>query len=138
MQDRPTCKELLQAAREFLEGEVVPSLDGRRKFHARVAANVLAIVVRELELERGQIAREWRRLDALVGEAALPTDPGAAREALAARTEQLCAKIRSGDADAGVFRDEVLVHLRATVREKLAIANPRMLEAEGVGIDVPK
>src|SRR5947208_3263750 len=48
MQDRPDVRELLDAVRGFLEEDVVPALEGPRQFHARVAANVLAIVGREL------------------------------------------------------------------------------------------
>ena len=51
MQDRPTYSELLEAVQHFLETDVVPALDGPKKFHARVADNVLAIVRRELQAE---------------------------------------------------------------------------------------
>src|SRR5262249_48838695 len=47
---RPTASELLEAVREFLTGQVMPASTGQLAFHARVAANVLAIVARELEL----------------------------------------------------------------------------------------
>jgi aminoglycoside phosphotransferase (APT) family kinase protein len=47
---RPTASELLEAVREFLTGQVMPATSGQLAFHARVAANVLAIVARELEL----------------------------------------------------------------------------------------
>jgi aminoglycoside phosphotransferase (APT) family kinase protein len=47
---RPTASELLDAVREFLTGQVMPATAGQLAFHARVAANVLAIVARELEL----------------------------------------------------------------------------------------
>ena len=47
---RPTASELLDAVREFLTGSVMPATTGQLSFHARVAANVLAIVARELEL----------------------------------------------------------------------------------------
>ena len=49
MNDRPTAEELLRAVERFLEREVVPRLDGVPKFHARVAANVVAMVAREIE-----------------------------------------------------------------------------------------
>jgi hypothetical protein len=45
----PSSAELTAAVREFLEQEVVPGTDGRLSFHARVAANVLAQVERELQ-----------------------------------------------------------------------------------------
>ncbi len=47
---RPTASELLAAVREFLTDQVRPATSGQLAFHARVAANVLAIVLRELEL----------------------------------------------------------------------------------------
>jgi aminoglycoside phosphotransferase (APT) family kinase protein len=47
---RPTASELLEAVREYLLGSVMPGTTGQLAFHARVAANALAIVARELEL----------------------------------------------------------------------------------------
>lgn len=130
MQDRPTVAELLEAVRGFLERDALEALEGTAKFHARVAVNVLAIALRELELEPAQLAAEWRRLDALLGTVPAPSDPVALRSGLRDRTEALCERIRRGDADAEPFRAAVLVHARETVREKLAVANPKMLAAE--------
>jgi Ser/Thr protein kinase RdoA (MazF antagonist) len=45
---RPTARELLDAVRGFLLDDVVPATSGRVSFHARVAANVVAIVERQL------------------------------------------------------------------------------------------
>jgi hypothetical protein len=130
MQDRPTAAELLDAVRGFIESELIPTLEGRKKFHARVAANVLAIVGREIESESEQMAAEWQRLDALLGRADLPADRGAALQALRSRNEMLCERIRAGEADEGELRAAVLRHVRRTVEEKLAIANPKLLAAE--------
>jgi len=130
MQDRPTLAELLDAARGFLEKDAIDALEGTAKFHARVAANVLAIAARELELEPAQLVAEWQRLDALLGGVPAPAGSAELRAALVARTEQLCERIRRGDADAEPFRTAVLEHVRATVREKLAVANPKLLAAE--------
>jgi Ser/Thr protein kinase RdoA (MazF antagonist) len=47
---RPTASELLDAVREFLTGQVMPATSGQLAFHARVAANALGVVARELEL----------------------------------------------------------------------------------------
>jgi aminoglycoside phosphotransferase (APT) family kinase protein len=47
---RPTASELLEAVREYLLAAVMPATSGQVAFHARVAANALAIVARELEL----------------------------------------------------------------------------------------
>ena len=46
--DAPDAASLVEAVREFLERDVLPATTGRVQFHARVAANVLAMVEREL------------------------------------------------------------------------------------------
>ena len=47
---RPTVSELLDAVRAFLTEQVMPATGGHLAFHARVSANVLGIVAREIEL----------------------------------------------------------------------------------------
>ena len=47
MQHSPTAAELLATVVEVLSDEVVPILDGPVQHHARVAANIVAIVERE-------------------------------------------------------------------------------------------
>ena len=130
MQDRPTVHELLEAVERFLTDELVPQLEGRGKFLARVSANVVRIVDREIALEQTQCDREWRGLDALLGAEPMPQGREAVREEVARRTETLSEKIRAGEADAGDFRAMVLAHLRATVREKLAVSDPGLPERD--------
>lgn len=126
MNDRPTAEELLRAVERFLEAEAVPALEGPARFHARVAANVVAMVARELETEDAQQAEEWAGLARLLdeAEAPLPRERAARREALAARNAALAERIREGGADAGSFRREVLAHLRRTGDAKLAVSRP--------------
>jgi alcohol dehydrogenase class IV len=126
MQDRPTALELLAAVRGFLE-ELGTGLEGRRRFHALVAANVLQIVERELGGEEEQLARQWDRLGALLGVegSGKPQAVRALRTAVRELEMRLAERIRAGDADAGEFADRVRAHVRATVVEKLAVANPR-------------
>lgn len=45
---RPTARELLDSVRGFLTDEVMAATSGRMSFHARVAANIISIVEREL------------------------------------------------------------------------------------------
>ena len=45
---RPTARELLDAVRQFLTDDVVPGTTGHLSYQARVAANMVAIVEREL------------------------------------------------------------------------------------------
>lgn len=101
---RPTAAELVAAAAEFLETEVRDATSGTVNFHARVAANALRIVEREL-LETG--ADQIRMALA---------DLGFSDEA------GLAAAIRTGDLDdrAG----EVTACLRILVRHRLAVAHP--------------
>jgi len=129
VQDRPTAIELLTAVREFIEHDVVPGLDGRKRFHALVAANVIAVVTRELEEEETLLVGEWRRLRDLVqlDDAAPPGRLSGLRAAVRALNERLVERIRAGDADAGSFADAVRAHVRTTVAEKLRVANPKML-----------
>ncbi len=137
MQDRPTILELLGAVREFLTRQVVPALDGGRQFHARVAANVLAIVERELRDADEQLRAEWMRLQPLCAEdpendpleETPPEDPVVLRAAVGALNAELAARIRQGDADHGPLREAVMAHLRVTTDDKLRVANPGYLEA---------
>src|SRR5438270_13383460 len=62
MQDRPTAAELLRAAREFCERELLGELKGRRQFHTRVLINVLSILEREWDGEDDALRAEWKRL----------------------------------------------------------------------------
>jgi len=114
-QDRPSAEQLVVAVREFLERDVMGATEGRVNFHTRVAVNVLNIVARELELGRGFAAEERARAAALLGH------DGDAR----ALERELAAAIRSGALDDRA--DQVRAHVRATVREKLLIANPGYL-----------
>src|SRR5262249_17829987 len=130
MQDRPAYNELLAAVQHFLETDVVPALEGPKKFHARVAANILAIVQRELHSAHSQLRAEWDRLDTLLGPEAAPNDDPALRAQLRARTEELCERIRRGDADDPSWGPTLIAHVRQTVIDKLAVANPKYLGAE--------
>ncbi len=49
MQDRPTAKELLEAVAEYLVAELRPEVPREQRFKVLVAANVCAVVARELE-----------------------------------------------------------------------------------------
>ena len=112
MQDRPTASELLEAVAGFLEQDLAPVLDTRLRFHARVAANVLRILQRELALAPSQHARQRELLAGLLGRNAEVDE----------LWEELANAIREGDFD---DRLEALIPvLREVTAQKLAIANP--------------
>ena len=83
--------------------------DGRLQFHARVAVNVLSMVERELRVGLEQAEAHRVRLDQL----------GAADDADLARM------IRDGSLDDRL--PEVRELVWASVRDKLAVANPKYL-----------
>lgn len=108
---RPTAAELVAAVAGFLENDVRAATapgggadTGQVNFHARVAANVLRIVEREL----------------------LDTSAGEVTDALAARgypdEPSLAAAIRAGELDGRA--DELLPVLRTVVRHRLDVNHP--------------
>ena len=127
MQDRPTFDELLAAVEHFLDTEIVPNVPGSRGFHARVSANAIRIVRRELELEDAQLFAEWEGLDALLGPERRPEDRAGLRSELRRRNEALSERIRAGEADEGPFAERVSTHVRAVVSDKLRVTNPDLL-----------
>lgn len=101
---RPTAAELVAAVADFLDHDVRDATDGQVAFHARVAANVLRTVEREL----------------------LDTGSAAATVALTVLgypdEQQLAAAIRAGELDRRA--QDVLPVLRALVGHRLAVAHP--------------
>src|SRR3984957_15430443 len=131
MQDRPTSVELLEAAADFVESELVPAIQGERQFQARGVANVRRAVAREIKLEDRFVRSEVKALARLLGHDAPHLH--SLNDLCAAAVnmgEELTAKIRAGEADDGDWRREVLAVVRQSVEDKLRIANPRYLESD--------
>jgi hypothetical protein len=116
--DRPAANELIASAAEHLAVNVRPALGGHAAFEALIAANLLAIALRELELVQRSCATQQRREVALVGGA----------PSWAELEARLVEQIRDGALDAR--RAEVLAVLRAGARRRLRIANPEYLREE--------
>ena len=112
---KPCAPALLDAAIDYLERELLPTLTGYHRFQCRVTANVLAQVRRELALAPGQADAERARLIALLGH------PGE-RDAL---SRELAARIRAGDL--ALDDPALLDHLRQSLVEALRINNPRWI-----------
>lgn len=97
---KPTAAELVAAVAEFLETDVRAETTGAVNFHARVAANVLRTVEREL--------------------LGVDDAPRAALRAAGFDDEpHLAAAIRAGRCG-----DEVIPALRALVSHRLTVAHP--------------
>ncbi|WP_117237813.1 DUF6285 domain-containing protein [Thermus sediminis] len=112
--DRPTLDELLEAVGEFLEREVLPTVgDPRLRFQLLVALNALSIARREASQGEALKGEETAELQALLGKAG-------EREAL---LQELARRIRQGQAP-----EATPAFLKAHVRRKLLLANPKLLE----------
>lgn len=128
MYDRPTVAELIEAAREHMEAQLIPltrATDRKLYFQTLVAANVLKIAQREIDLSEAHAAEQWARLNLVLGEdKPLPPTPSAVREALSARNAQLTDAIESGKMDDNA---DLFDHLIQTAIEQLTVANPKYL-----------
>ncbi len=112
MQDRPIAKDLLAAVRRFVQDDAAPQLEGYAAFHARVAANVLDIIAREIELAPAFEKAETARLESLLGESGT----------LNALNQILCDRIATGEIN--LTTKGLKTHLIKVTMGKLAIDQP--------------
>jgi hypothetical protein len=113
MPDDPRGPELLDAVARLLRDELLPLLPPAAAFNARVAANAVDLVAREMRDGGAADAAAAARLQALLQRAA--GDAGTLEA-------ELCQRLKSGDADPD---DPALrAHLWATTLDKLAIDQP--------------
>ena len=112
MQDQPTAIELVEAVADFIRNHAMPQLQGHAAFHARVAANALDIVKRELEVAPTANAEEISRLKELLGR------DGNLEEL----NLELCNRIRSGQI--ALDDPQLKDHLWKTTLTKLSIDQP--------------
>ena len=108
----PRNDELLISVRDFLREDVMAATNGRTQFMARVAANSLDILLRDMQLGPPLRAAEQARLATLMGHEDT-------REAL---RWQLVEKLR--DSSMPLTQAGLVEHLRATVSGELAIDQP--------------
>jgi hypothetical protein len=127
MQDRPTASELLEALAELLVTDVREWVPRDRRFQILVAANLCAVVARELRAGEGPSAADAELFGALLGESATAEsagDPDAqAREAAA----RLARELRAGNLDREI--EGVAAQLGDHVRRKLDVARPGYADA---------
>lgn len=112
MAEQPTVDEILATVAGFLRDTAVPQLPGHAGFHARVAANAVELVRRELAMRPSLDDEERARLQALLGR-------GGSLDVL---TEALCEAI-AGD-DIAIDDPALLDHLWRTTMGKLAVDQP--------------
>ena len=114
MQTHPSTSELLEAVKHFVDNTAAKDLAGLGKFHARVASNVLAIVLRELDQSEDANAREAKGLATLLKANADDTP--------ATLNRRLCEEIAAGAI--GLNTPGLLAHLKTTAIAQLNIDQP--------------
>ena len=119
MQDSPSPEQLLAAVARFLRGEAGPAL-GRTgqdalAYNARVAANMLDIVARQLQLAPTADAEEGLRLRALLADPTSSDDP-------TRLNQRLADSIAQGELD--TENPALIEHLWRTTLAKLAVDQP--------------
>jgi hypothetical protein len=112
MTDQPAMHELVEAVRNFLETKAMPELKGHTAFHARVAANALGIVARELERGATSGNAELQRLKSLLNR------DGSLEEL----NRELCNQIRSDNLN--IASRALEEHLELTTLDKVSIDQP--------------
>jgi hypothetical protein len=112
MQDQPTPAEVIGAVAHFLKTVVAPQTTGAVSFQARVAANALEMMRRQLDLGPALDAAEQARLVALLG-----------RDGdLADLNTELAERIAAGVMD--LTTPGLAHHLWQTTMAKLAVDQP--------------
>lgn len=113
MHNQPSVAELVQAVKNFVDNTAAPNLEGHAAFHARVASNVLATILRDLEARPENDSAEQARLEALLGQTG----------DLEALNRILCERIQEGAMDAAT--PGLLAHLKATAIAQVQVDQPR-------------
>lgn len=113
MHDAPSARELIEAVKAFIDKTAAPQLAGHAAFHARVASNALATVLREMEMRPEAEAKEVAGLQSLLN--SLESDPGLLNR-------QLCTEIQAGHLD--LTTPGLLTHLKSTTILQLSVDQP--------------
>lgn len=115
MHDAPSQKEMIAAVKAFIDETAMPNLKGHAAFHARVASNVLATILRELDIRPDAETAERERLLRL-----LQADESASVSSL---NLMLCKRLQQGDM--GLDTPGLLEHLKTTTIDQLSIDQPQ-------------
>jgi len=118
MQYLPTAAELVEAVAEWVEGPASAALTGAERFNARVAANVLRSVERELRAGSSHHDEDRSALQAFV-----PSENDLGDAELLA---ELKARIASGQLTSST--SGLLDVLHAYTVRKLMVTNPKYLD----------
>lgn len=112
MLDHPTGADILDSVSRLLRDTLMPALPADLVFQARVAANAIDLVAREIRLAPGADQEAQSRLAALLSMTGALDDLEA----------QLASRIRNGEM--GLQTPGLFAHLMATALSKMAVDQP--------------
>lgn len=113
MHDAPSPAELVEAVKKFIDEAAAPQLTGHAAFHARVASNALATVLRDLEARQRNDTAEQAGLTKLL-------DRDGELDNL---IPELCKKIQAGEMT--VDTPGLLAHLKQTAIAQVKVDQPK-------------
>ena len=123
MQDRPEAPELLDALAEYLFAELRPEVPREHRFKVLVAANLCAVVAREIRAGEEPDREDLELFAEILGERRdPPPDPEELADEVRRAAAELARRLRAGELDDRL--DEVAPRLAEHVRRKLAVARP--------------
>lgn len=114
MHDQPSVRELVEAVKNFVDHTAMPELGGRAAFHARIASNVLATILRDMEARKTNEENEKVRLISLLG-----VNPDLDLREMNAELRQ---RIHAGDIT--IQSADLLSHLKKTAIAQLKVDQP--------------
>lgn len=130
MYDAPSRSSLVETALDAFRAEILPHLDGEKKYVGLMVASALAIALREFAADTdGAAAR--RLLDAfakLYGEDNVARAGYEGTEAIAMLNRHLARELRDGQYDEALF-GPVFDLLTIQAEEKLKLSNPKFIAA---------
>ena len=115
MHDQPSVLELVTAVKSFIDETAAPQLTGHAAFHARVASNALATVLRDLEQRPDAEAQERQGLIDLLG--------ASEDQSTADLNRSLSERIQAGEVT--IATPGLLDHLKQTAMAQVEIDQPR-------------
>jgi hypothetical protein len=112
--NHPSVEELILSVKNFIDETAAPNLEGHAAFHARVASNALATVLRDIAARPKNETDETGRLQTLLG--SIETD-------LDDLNRELSSRIHSGTFS--INTPGLLDHLKVTAIAQVEVDQPR-------------
>lgn len=135
VQDRPSAAELLATIGEYLDQDVLPLMQGALRYHTLVAANLVAVLEREVQAGTAPAVRERRALRELLGETGADDHEDLDVDVLRLNTE-LQARLLGTELPDRAFLLAAREVLEAAVLDKLAVNKPGY-ERYDMAVEVP-